>query len=133
MENTGKQFRKRNAILAYLLQTREHPTADQIYEALRKDNSDISMASVYRNLTWFKEQGQIISLGTVSGVERFDARTEPHIHFACRRCGRVEDVPDAEIPGQLQSDAERRLHCRVLSAQLMLSGICESCNQKNYV
>ena len=56
MENTGKQFRKSNAILACLRQSEAHPSAEELYHSLQKEHSDISLASVYRNLKLFKEE-----------------------------------------------------------------------------
>lgn len=127
MESTAKQFRKRNAILECLRRTQTHPSADALYQRLREDYSDISLASVYRNLTWFKEQGLIISLGTVNGIERFDGRTDPHIHFACNRCCAVSDVDDLEIPAEIAGAASSRTGCRIDSIQLILTGICAEC------
>lgn len=127
METTGKQFRKRNAILAHLRQSKEHPSADDLFVMLQGEHSDISRASVYRNLALFKQQGLIISVGCVNGVERFDGRLDPHVHFACTRCGRVVDVPGMEIPKDIPLCAEESLHSRVEDAQLMLTGICEYC------
>ena len=98
MEKTGKQFRKRNAILACLRQSEAHPSAEDVYHSLEKEHSDISLASVYRNLKLFKEEGLIVSLGSVNGVERLDGRVDPHVHFACTCCGAVMDVPNVEVP-----------------------------------
>ena len=67
-----KQFRKRNAILAYLKETKEHPSAEMVFTHLKPEIPDLSLGTVYRNLTKFREQGDIISLGAVNGVERFD-------------------------------------------------------------
>ena len=83
MEQTGKQFRKRTAILTCLRQSKAHPSAEDIYHSLQQEHSDISLASVYRNIKLFKDEGLIISLGTVNGVERLDGRVDPHVHFAC--------------------------------------------------
>lgn len=127
MENPSKQFRKRNAILSCLQQTKEHPSAEALYERVRRENPDISLATVYRNLALFKEQGLIVSLGTVNGMERFDGCVEPHVHFACRQCGSVTDVPSAEVPNSISDSAAAALGCRVESAQLMLAGICKNC------
>lgn len=126
MENTGKQFRKRNAILTCLRSSVEHPSAEDIYESLQREHSDISRASVYRNLALFKEQGMITSLGTVNGIERFDGRTDSHAHFVCTVCGRVEDVCSA-VPAEIAAEAEQSLSCRVNCVQLMLCGICRKC------
>ncbi len=131
MQTTGKQFRKRNAILACLRQSMEHPSAEELYQLLQREQSDISRASVYRNLTLFKNEGCIVSLGTVNGVERFDGRMDPHVHFACSSCGAVSDVPDLEIPGKLTEEVARMLGCRVDGSRVMLTGICKKCLEKN--
>ena len=65
MEATHKQFRKRNAILTCLRQTEAHPSAEMVHQMLREEHPDISLATVYRNLALFKNQGLIQSLGTV--------------------------------------------------------------------
>lgn len=127
MEKTGKNFRKRNAILACLRQSKAHPSAEAVFDAVRKECPDVSLASVYRNLTLFKEQGLIVSLGTVDGTERFDGRVDPHVHFACNRCGCVMDVPELDIPEEIAGETAGRLSCRVDAAQVLLTGLCNTC------
>ena len=127
MENTGKQFRKRNAILACLRQSEAHPSAEDIYHSLQKEHSDISLASVYRNLKLFKEEGLIVSLGSVNGVERLDGRVEPHVHFICTCCDAVVDVPDAEVPESVSRTVTHCLGCRVENTRLVMTGICKNC------
>lgn len=131
MEQTGKQFRKRTAILACLRQSKAHPSAEDIYHSLQQEHSDISLASVYRNIKLFKDEGLIISLGTVNGVERLDGRVDPHVHFACNSCGAVLDVPEAAVPLSIARSAEASLHCRVDDTRLVMTGICEKCLQKS--
>ena len=131
MENTGKQFRKRNAILACLRQSEAHPSPEELYRSLQKEHSDISLASVYRNLKLFKEEGLIVSLGSVNGVERLDGRTDPHVHFICSSCGAVQDVPEVEVPQSVSHAAAQSLGCRVDGTRLVLTGICKNCNPKN--
>ena len=75
MEHAPKQFRKRNAILAGLRQSKAHPSAEELFTALKSQIPDLSMGTVYRNLNLFKQQGLAISVATVSGVERFDGNT----------------------------------------------------------
>ena len=127
MEAAAKQFKKRNAILACLRQTRLHPSAEMVYEMLRPDFPDISLATVYRNLSRFKSEGLIQSLGTVDGIERFDADTPPHVHFICTGCGRVMDLPQLEPPLSLGQEAEASTGCHVESCQLTFSGLCGHC------
>ena len=107
MEVSTKQFRKRNAILDCLMNTDTHPSAEMVYQMLQETHPDISQATVYRNLALFKKQGLIVSVGTVNGVERFDADTEPHVHFICRECHKVDDLPGMIIPESLAADAQK--------------------------
>lgn len=133
MENTGKQFRKRNAILACLRQSEAHPSAEELYHSLQKEHSDISLASVYRNLKLFKEEGLIVSLGSVNGVERLDGRLDPHAHFLCNCCGAVMDIPQVEVSQSVSHAAAQSLGCRVDDTRLVLTGICKNCLEKNEI
>ena len=122
---SAKQFRKRNAILACLRASNAHPSAETLYQLLQKEQPDISLATVYRNLALFKSQGIISSVATVNGVERFDGTTEPHVHFVCTGCGAVQDLLQVEQPDC--SGFAQRLGCRVDTTQLTLSGLCRDC------
>ena len=127
METGTKQFRKRNAILECLRSTDTHPSADMVHEMLRPDHPDISLATVYRNLSLFKKQGLIQSVATVSGIERFDANTNPHVHFICSNCDAVMDLPQIEVPQRLSCDVESCSGCQVSSCQLTFTGLCGNC------
>ena len=129
MERSAKHFRKRDAILACIRSTTEHPSAEWIYESVKSQIPDISLATVYLNLSLFKEQGLITSLGTVNGVERFDANLEPHVHFICTGCGSVLDLHGMEVPEALNSAAARESGGRVTSCQLNFAGICGKCSE----
>ena len=124
---TGKNFRKRNAILEAVKGTKAHPSADMVYADLQKTHPDISLATVYRNLALFKSQGLITSLGAVAGVERFDGNTEPHVHFVCTGCTAVMDLPEMEVPQILCSEAAHQTRGRVDQCQLMFTGLCSAC------
>ena len=131
MEKPTKQFRKRNAILSCLQQTTAHPSAEMVLEMLQEEHPDISLATVYRNLSRFKDQGIITSLGTVGGVERFDANTEPHVHFICNQCYRVDDLPEMEIPADLSNAADRCSGGRAEICHLSFTGTCRDCLAEN--
>lgn len=128
MESTTKQFRKRNAILEVLRMTDTHPSAEMVYEMLQKEHPDISLATVYRNLSRFKSQGIIQSVATVRGIERFDANTDPHVHFICSGCDAVLDLPQIEVPHSLSCSVEQCSGCNVSACQLTFSGLCSRCN-----
>ena len=131
MERTGKHFRKRDAILNCVRCTTTHPSAEWVFEHVRQEVPDISLATVYRNLSLFKEQGLIRSLGTVNGVERFDGNTEPHVHFICTQCGGVQDLPEISVPEELNAAVSRDSGGRVDSCQLTFTGICGECRKMN--
>ena len=127
MEKVTKQFKKRNAILTCLQQTHTHPSAEMVHEMLHEEHPDISLATVYRNLSLFKQQGTIQSLGTVNGIERFDANTEPHVHFVCTGCDAVMDLPQISVPFHLGAPAEDSTGCRIQGCQLTFTGLCGNC------
>lgn len=129
MERSSKHFRKRDAILTCLRSTDTHPGAEWVYEHVKAEIPDISLATVYRNLSYFKEQGTITSLGTVKGVERFDGNTAPHVHYVCTGCGRVMDLPGLQVPEELNDAASRSSGGRVDSCQLTFTGICGDCQR----
>jgi len=126
-----KHFRKRDAILTCLRQTTVHPSAEWIYTQLKAEIPDLSMGTVYRNLTLFKEQGRIASLGTVKGVERFDGNTEPHVHFICTGCGAVVDLAAISVPEELNRAAATDSGGRVDTCQLTFTGVCMECLNNN--
>ena len=130
MQPSNKHFRKRDAVLNSLRSTKAHPSAEMLYEKLKPEIPDISLATVYRNLSLFKKQGLAMSVATVSGVERFDGNTEPHVHFVCTGCGKVVDLHRLEVPAGLTAEAESTTGCQVSSCQLTFHGMCTACQNK---
>lgn len=124
MEVTTKQFRKRNAILSCLRSTDSHPSAEMVFAMLQKEHPDISLATVYRNLAKFKTEGTITSVATVRGIERFDANTQPHVHFVCSECDAVIDLHQIPMPRYKAEDCGG---CRIESCALTFTGRCANC------
>ena len=133
MEVCKKQFKKRQAILDFLQQTTDHPSAEMVYSHLKSEYPDLSLGTVYRNLSMFKEQGQIISVGTVNGVERFDGNTKPHVHFVCTSCDGVSDLPEVKIPQELNRQVTTATGGKIESCQLTFTGECKECLKKKPV
>ena len=129
MEPAAKHFRKRNAILNCLRSTTVHPSADWVYTQLKPEIPDLSLGTVYRNLNYFREQGTIISLGTVGGVERFDGNTTPHVHFICTGCHAVIDLPEIAVPQELSESAAMSTGGQVNSCSLTFTGLCGQCSK----
>ena len=123
---TTKQFRKRNAILNCLRASKVHPSAETLFRTLQQEQPDISLATVYRNLNLFKEQGLISSVCSVRGTERFDAETTPHVHFVCDCCDRVLDLEQITIPEALTHQVDDT-GCRVSGCSLTFTGLCREC------
>ena len=122
-----KHFRKRDAIIEYLRSTKAHPSAETIFTQLKPQIPDLAMGTVYRNLTLFKQQGLVSSVATVSGVERFDANTDPHVHFICSGCDAVIDLNEMEVPENLKNLAAQCCGGSIEGCQLSFSGLCREC------
>ena len=127
MAPNQKHFKKRDAILDYLKKSKAHPSAETIYTDLKTEIPDLAMGTVYRNLTLFKEKGLVSSVATVSGVERFDANTDPHVHFICQGCDAVIDLNDMEVPEALSQLAAKCCGGTVDGCQLSFTGLCHAC------
>lgn len=87
-----KHSRQREAIKSFLLTRKDHPTADVVYSNIRETFPNISLGTVYRNLTLLSDIGEIQRLHLGDGVDHFDADTSSHNHFICRACGQVIDL-----------------------------------------
>ena len=127
MEQKCKQFRKRNAILCCLRSSHAHPSAEALHEMLQPEHPDISLATVYRNLALFKQQGIIQSLGTVGGIERFDGNVEPHVHFICTSCHAIIDLPQIAVPEALSQEVHDQTGGQIDTCQLTFIGQCKTC------
>ena len=130
MVQPTKHFRKREQILAYLKDTKSHPSAEMVFAKLKPEIPDLSLGTVYRNLSLFKQQGVIASIGAVNGVERFDYNTDPHVHFICNECNRVLDMHTVEVPTALLDTAAKASGGQVNACQLTFAGLCGECIAK---
>jgi Fur family ferric uptake transcriptional regulator len=84
--------RQRKIILEELRKLKTHPTADELYDAVRERLPRISLGTVYRNLDVLQENGEVLKLESAGSQKRFDGDIRPHYHVRCVRCGRVGDV-----------------------------------------
>jgi len=89
---TLKHSKQREMIKDFLMSRHDHPTADVVYMNVRQQNPNISLGTVYRNLTLLADIGEIQRLRLGDGVDHFDADTSPHYHFVCSDCGSVIDL-----------------------------------------
>ena len=125
--------RQRQLIYKIIMNTEGHLSADEIFGYAKAEMPSIALGTVYRNLSMFKAQGEIISLGTVNGVERFDGNTKSHVHYICTSCGDVQDLHQVEVPDPLQAMVEKTSGGRVDGCQLTFTGTCGECIKKQEV
>lgn len=99
LEASGQRFTdQRAAVYRFLCGTRDHPTADEVFTAVRAEISDISLATVYKALETLVSCELAIKLTYGDGSARYDARTDDHCHSRCLHCGCVRDIPDHNVP-----------------------------------
>lgn len=120
--------KKRQAIYDCLRHTKSHPTADWIYTQLQPVYPDLSLGTVYRNLSQLKAAGLIQSVGVVDGQERFDADISSHPHLVCTGCGTVVDLT-LELPQGLTAQAEQQTGYLISGISLRLQGQCPHCRK----
>ena len=121
---------QRQAVLEAVCSTKSHPTADMIYEEVRKIIPKVSLGTGYRNLADLNGDGNIVGFTDSSGVEHFDATTLPHIHFQCTECGKVIDVPTVFLDEEA-SKTLKELDAEVSGALFLYFGKCSECKNKN--
>ena len=105
-----------------------HPTADQIYDRVRKNLPNISLGTVYRNLQKLVVEGKL-QVFTLGRTQHFDPLIEHHQHFICQNCERVYDVFVVPDEGILSSSLPHE-GFTVTSHQLALYGNCKACSEK---
>ncbi|MDR2588857.1 MAG: transcriptional repressor [Spirochaetales bacterium] len=124
-----KHSKKRDAILRAIQSTQLHPGAQWVYDTLKPEIPGLSLGTVYRNISLFLKEGEVVSVGVVGGEERFDGRVEPHPHAVCLRCGSVTDIPGID-------DAARNLLAhggapkgfRIDYTKTVFYGLCGACS-----
>jgi len=103
-----------------------HPTANDIYQLVRKRMPRISLGTVYRNLEILSQAGIIKKLETAGTQRRYDGVTDNHYHIHCIECGRLEDIPCA--PMESVNDAVREVSdYQILWHNIVFVGICPRC------
>ncbi|MCI8870550.1 MAG: transcriptional repressor [Lawsonibacter sp.] len=132
MERAVRYSRKREAILQAIRSTNTHPSAEWVYQTLKPCHPDLSLGTVYRNLTFLREQGLIQSVGVVNGQERFDGLTSPHSHFVCSRCGGVSDLHGLTLDADLDRQVGRQYRLVIERHELLFRGVCQKCSKTNY-
>ena len=121
-----KHSRQRDAIRDNLMNRCDHPTAETVYMDIKEDFPNISLGTVYRNLSLLSELGEIQKISTGAGPDRFDGNPNPHCHFRCRTCSGVLDIP-FEHPDELNAHASKSFPGIIEGNIIQFFGVCPDC------
>jgi Fe2+ or Zn2+ uptake regulation protein len=136
LEQAGWRFtRQRAAVYTYLAAAECHPTAEQVFTAVRHEMPHISLATVYKALEALVDAGLAARIAHEAGAARYDARSESHYHLRCERTGEVRDLPLAYDPHLIEKiapelvEALRREGFEITSHRLELVGRFSKSNE----
>ena len=115
--------RQRELIYNTVRASKDHPTAEMVYAALKPEHPNLSLGTVYRNLHLLSDEGKLRRMPF--SVERFDGMVEPHHHFCCEKCGRVSDV-EGDYDATLDAAAQAMGH-QVDHHEIVYYGLCAHC------
>lgn len=117
---------QRKVILEELRKVDTHPSADEVYEMVRKRLPRISLGTVYRNLEILSETGEIQKLELGCNLKRFDGIAQDHYHIRCLHCDRVIDAP-AGFDVAVKHELKNASGFKILGHRLEFIGICPAC------
>ena len=120
---------QRQIILEELGKVTSHPTANEVYDMVRRRLPRIGLGTVYRNLELMADIGIILKLEVGGTQKRFDATVVPHYHIRCSSCGKVNDINIA-VQEQINIVAEKASNYKILGHHIEFSGICSSCTKE---
>lgn len=120
---------QRLAVLEYLLQSKNHPTADEIYQELEHRFTNISPATIYNNLRALSDMGLVRELIYSNKSSRFDGDTSEHYHIVCEGCGEMIDF-HYPVLKEVEAAAEQLSNFKISHHRLELYGKCEECQEQ---
>lgn len=120
---------QRQIILEELSKVTSHPTANEVYDMVRKRLPRIGLGTVYRNLELMADSGIILKLEVGGTQKRFDATTETHYHIRCTKCDRVNDI-DIPVQHHINQIADAATQYSIMGHHIEFSGICEDCQKE---
>jgi Fur family peroxide stress response transcriptional regulator len=115
---------QRSAVLDFLHENSQHPTAEEIYQSLKGQYPVLSRATIYNTLDLFKQEGLVQEIIIERGKAHYDYKVAPHHHFFCRHCGRIYDVEQGKACVELEGQVDGH---KTDEARLYIFGTCSSC------
>ncbi|MDR1378839.1 MAG: transcriptional repressor [Synergistaceae bacterium] len=127
-----RRYSAQKETIGGVLSRLNHPTAAEVYEEVRKDCPQISLGTVYRNLSLMAEDGELLRLSFPETPDRFDPNAHEHYHAACVRCGHIFDTDGSVsegLVGEIDQAVEACTGVRVESRVMIFSGVCKACQK----
>ena len=115
---------QRYAVMAFLMEHHQHPTAAEIFEAVNRLDPRSSRATTYNNLRDLVQAGLVREVAVEGRAARFDAKGMRHHHFICDRCGNVEDIEWSDVPKPARGALGKRI---LRECELIFRGLCTKC------
>jgi len=126
MKHERRKSRLRERIYGAIASSKAHPSAQDVYDGLRKEIPRLSLGSVYRNIAILLEEGRIRSGDFGLSSARYDADTSSHCHFVCERCGAVLDF-DMPAADGIDAAARKLSSHRIHGHAIRFFGVCSRC------
>lgn len=122
--------KQREIILDTLSKNAIHPTAEALLEFLKRDDSNVGMTTLYRNLNQLADVGLIKKIDGLEPSAHFDHNTFEHYHFICEKCKKVYDIPSSVAPDLVKNTTEAT-GFDITSHDIVFHGICSECKRKD--
>jgi Fur family peroxide stress response transcriptional regulator len=121
-----KYSRQRELVEQAVKASYNHPTAAEVYETLRSRIPNISLGTVYRNLSILSDNGRLLRLPMPDTGDRFDGNLAEHSHVVCETCGKVVDV-DITLSEEARERIKGSTGVTVSHGGIVISGLCDEC------
>jgi Fe2+ or Zn2+ uptake regulation protein len=116
-------------VLDAVNELKSHPTADEVYDFIRKKHPTVSRTTVYRNLARLCETGDIRKVEVPGSADRFDHLPKGHYHVKCTVCGRVADV-DMDYITDMENGIRNSRGYEITGYEMIFKGVCPDCGSR---
>lgn len=128
IERRLRMTKQRRRILEALRLGNDHPSAEELYEQVRREMPKISLGTIYRNLEVLTALGEIQTLSFGSSLKRFDGNPRQHYHIRCLQCERLADAP-VPVAATIDRLVRSLTDYEVYGHRLEFIGLCPHCRQ----
>lgn len=122
-----RNTKQKEIILDVLKNNNIHPTIYEICDLVKKIDSSIGQATVYRNIKKFVSDGILYVIKTKSGIDRYDYYNG-RAHFECLKCGSIADIYDDKLFEYIDNSLKNK-GINIINYNLLIDGYCDKCNK----